>query len=69
MLAKDFIWTTFKGDFLNIEILFFYLLHPQITDFQIVVSRPKNHTSLESLFIHLSDYVYISIEIVLQGHK
>uniref|UniRef100_A0A8C2JBA9 Transmembrane channel-like protein n=1 Tax=Cyprinus carpio TaxID=7962 RepID=A0A8C2JBA9_CYPCA len=41
-------------------------LHPQIPDFQIVVSQTnivllKNHTSMEILFIHLSDDVYISI--------
>ncbi len=47
---------SFKGDFLNILI---YLL-PQIPDFQIVVSRPNiaiYHTSMESLFIQLSDDV------------
>ncbi len=42
------------GNFLIISIF----LHPQIPDFQIVVSRPNivltNHTSMESLFIQLS---------------
>ncbi len=46
---------------------FFFFLHPQIADFQIVVSLPNtvlypnNHTSVESLFIQLSDDVYISV--------
>ncbi len=32
-IAKDFIWTTLKAPF--------FFLHPQIPDFQIVVSRPN----------------------------
>ncbi len=47
---------SFKGDFLNILI---YLL-PQIPDVQIVVSQSNivlYHTSMESLFIQLSDDV------------
>ncbi len=49
----------FKGYFPNILIF----LHPQIPDFQIVVSQPNivlsltNYTSMERLFIQLSDYV------------
>ncbi len=50
-MAKNFIWTTLKAIF----------LHSQIPDFQIVVSQPNkvltNHTSIESLFIQLSDDV------------
>ncbi len=49
-IAKD----NFKGDFLNIH----FFLHPQIPDFQIVVSQPNIVlTSMESLFIQLSDDV------------
>ncbi len=47
-IAVNFIWTTLKA---NISIF----LHPQILDFQIVVSRPNIvHTSMERLFIQLS---------------
>ncbi len=39
MHCKDFIWTTLKVIF---SIIFIYLfLHPQIPDFQIVVSQPN----------------------------
>ncbi len=69
-IAKNFIWTTLKG---------IYFLHPQIPDFQIVVSQQNiltNHTSMESLSIQLSDDAYISISkkwslitgFVVQGH-
>ncbi len=74
-IAKNFIWTNLKSDFLNILILF----HPQIPDFEIVVYFPilTNHTSMESLFIQLSDYVEILSwkcwhlwpVFVVQGHK
>ncbi len=74
-IAKNFIWTNLKSDFLNILILF----HPQIPDFEIVVYFPilTNHTSMESLFIQLSDYIEILIlkmltlmtGFVVQGHK
>jgi len=47
----------FKNNLLNVS----FFLHPQIPDFQIVVSRPNivlsNHTSI---FNKLSDDVYIS---------
>ncbi len=52
-IAKNFIWTTLKA---------IYFLHPRIPDFQIVVSQQNiltNHTSMESLFIQLSDDAYI----------
>ncbi len=56
-IAKNFIWTTLKVIF----SIFRFFLHPQIPDFQIVVSQPNivltNHTSMESLFIQLSDDV------------
>ncbi len=56
-IAKYFIWTTLK----DIFCIFRFFLHPQIPDFQIVASRPNfvltNHTSMESLFIQLADYV------------
>ncbi len=57
-MAKNFILDSFKGDFLNI----FCTLR-----FQIVCISAKyrpiltNHTPMESLFIQLSDFVYISI--------
>ncbi len=56
----DFIWATLKA----ILSILIFSLHPQILDFQIVV--PKccpfiiNHTSMESLFIQLSDDVYMT---------
>ncbi len=59
-IAKNFIWTTLKAIF----SVFRFILHPQIPDFQIVVSRPNiirytstNQTSTESVFIQLSDDV------------
>ncbi len=56
-LTKELRLNKCKDDFLNIWIF----LHPQIPDFQIVVSRPNivlsNHTSMERLFIQLSDDV------------
>ncbi len=52
---------TLKGIF---SILRFFA--PSDSRFQIVVSQPEccptNHTSMESLFIQLTDEVYISIE-------
>ncbi len=66
----------FKGNFLNISILF---LHPQIADFQIIVSQPNivltNHTSMESLCIQLLDDINLNLEkwplltgLVVHGH-
>ncbi len=58
-IAKNFIWTILKGIF----SIFRFLLHPQSLNFQIVVSQPiLSYTSTESLFIQLSDYVYILIK-------
>ncbi len=36
-MAKNFIWTTLKAIF----SIFTFFLHPQIPDFQIVVSQPN----------------------------
>ncbi len=36
-IAKNFIWTTLKMIF----SIYWYFLHPQIPDFQIVVSQPN----------------------------
>ncbi len=73
-IAKNFIWTTLKA----ILSIFRFFLHPQIPDFQIVVSYCSqilsytNHTSMESFFIQLS---YLNFEnmtlmtgFVVQGH-
>ncbi len=56
-------------------------MHPQIPDFQIVISGPntvlsEKNASMESLFVQLSDDIYISIlkkltlmiGFVVQGH-
>ncbi len=42
--AKNFIWTTLKAIF----SVFWFFLHPQIPDFQIVVSQPNIVLSQES---------------------
>ncbi len=39
-IAKDFIWTTLKAIF-SVFLFLIFFLHPQIPDFQIVVSRPN----------------------------
>ncbi len=54
---------SFKGFILRLFFQYLdFFLHPQIPDFQIVVSQLIcpiliNHTSMESLFIQLSDDV------------
>ncbi len=53
-IAKVFIWATLKGDFLNTLIYYFFYC-PKYCPIL------RNHTSMESLFIPLSDYVTISI--------
>ncbi len=66
-IAKNLLWTTLKAIFSIFVIIYFVLfiylfVHLQIQDFQIVVSLPNMsyptyNTSMESLFIQLSDYV------------
>ncbi len=63
-IAKNLILTTLNFEKLIFSI-FRFILHPQTPDIQTVVSAKycpiiTNHTSMESLFIQLSDYVYIS---------
>ncbi len=65
-MAKNFIWTTLKV----------ILLHPQMADFQIMVSRLNivltNHSSMESLFIQLIYFILknLTLRLVLYflGH-
>ncbi len=50
ILSKDLNLDNFIGNFLNI-----YVFHPQITDFQIIVSRPNIVLSKQTIHQWIAD--------------
>ncbi len=74
-IAKNFIWTTLKMIF---SIYFNFFLHPQIPDFQIVVSQPNIFLSYQTIH-QCKAYLFSCIDLnfeklalmtgfVVQGH-